>query len=225
MRRKIVGMIMLIVLFAVCLNTVQAEPLQQQTQVQITAPEMNAELRGMVAIVGSASVPDFQFYKVEFGVGPNPSQWAIVGSLHDMPVINGQLELWDTARIPDGVYSLRLQAVKRDGNYQEFFVRQVSVVNTRPMATATPMATPTVRPTPTLNPTILAQPTPTLLIIAPPTTGLSLPTVTPTLSRPMQRTMLPIDPETWGQSFLMGAVAMGAVLLLLGIVIGVRRLL
>ncbi len=196
--------------------------LAQQSQVQITSPEMGAEVRGLVVIRGSASVPNFQFYKIEFGVGPNPSQWAIVGSLHETPVINGQLEVWDTTKIPDGVYTLRLQAVKRDGNYDEFFVRQLSVVNARPTATPTPTAMPT-RPVVTV-----ASPTPrataTLLIIAP-TAALSQPTATPTLSRPGQRSNLPLNPEGWGQAFCFGALAMGAALILLGIVLGLRRLL
>lgn len=208
------------------LGAVFAQPLQQQSQVQISAPEMNAEVRGMVAIVGSASVPDFQFYKVEFGVGPNPAQWAIVGSLHDRPAINTQLELWDTTKLPDGVYSLRLQAVKRDGNYIEFFVRGVGIANAKPTATVAPSATPILRVTPTaaIPSTPQLRPTATLQIIAP-TVALVQATVTPTLSRPQQRTALPIDPKTWGQSFVMGAAAMGAVMVLLGLVFGLRRLL
>jgi len=78
-------------LLLVGLLTVQAEPLAQDRVVQITSPERNAEVRGLVPIMGSASVPAFQFYKVEYGIGPNPSQWAIVGTMHDAPVINRQL--------------------------------------------------------------------------------------------------------------------------------------
>jgi len=211
-------------LLALGLATVKAEPLQQQAQVQITSPEMGAELRGVVEIKGSASVANFQFYKVEFGVGPNPAQWAIIGSLHDRPVINAQLEVWDTTKIPDGVYSLRLQAVKRDGNYDEFFVRQVAVVNKRPTATEGPTATPVQPKTPTPSPVLTPKATATLRIIAP-TAVLSGATPTPTLSRPVRSEPLPIDPKGWGQAFCFGAAAMGVVFILLGIVFGLRRLL
>ena len=206
------------------LVAVRAEPVSQQLQVQITSPEMGAELRGVVEIKGSASVPNFQFYKVEFGVGPNPAQWALIGTLHEQPVLNGRLEVWDTTKLPDGVYSLRLQAVKRDGNYEEFFVRQVAIVNTRPTATVAPTETPLVAVSPTQSPVATPRATATLRIIAP-TAALSGATATPTLSRPVRSEPLPIDPKSWGQAFCFGAAAMGIVFVLLGIVFGLRRLL
>jgi hypothetical protein len=186
---------------------------------------MNAELRGLVTIVGSASSSNFQFYKVEYGVGPNPAQWAILGSLHDRPVINGQLEAWDTTKLPDGVYSLRLQVVKKDGNFDEFYVRQVSISNSRP--TPTKGATATIAPLAATPSVVLAttpKATATLRIIAP-TAALSMPSPTPTLSRPVSREPLPLDFKGWGEAFCFGAVAMGAVFILLGIVFGLRRLL
>ena len=206
---------------------VHADPLAQQPQVQITSPEMGAEVRGVVPIMGSASVPSFQFYKVEFGVGPNPAQWAVIGELHQQPVINGQLAVWDTRVLPDGVYTLRLQAVKMDGNWEEFLVRQIAIVNTRPTSTPTTDATatpdrPTVTPTAEATPT--PEVTPTLMIIAP-TAALEQPTPTPTLSRPVQQRDLPVNPDNWLQSFIYGGIAMGTIFVLMGIVFAVRRLL
>ena len=202
-----------------------AAPAQQQTQVQITSPEINAQVRGMVPIMGSALVPDFQFYKVEFGVGPNPAQWAIIGDMHDQPVVNGQLEVWDTTRLPDGVYSLRLHAVKQDGNYEEFVVPQIIIANTQPTATPTSDMTPTPEPTSTSAP-LEATPraTATVQIIAP-TAALAQPSPTPTLSRVIPENELPVDPKGWPQAFCYGSLATGAVFVLLGIVFGVRRLL
>jgi hypothetical protein len=204
-------------------TTVRAEPVQQQSQVQITSPEVSQEIRGVVPIIGSALVSDFQYYKVEYGNGPDPSQWFLIGSMREAPVVNGQLEIWDTTRLPDGVYSLRLRAVRRDGNYGEFFVRQVVIVNARPTHTPTSEASPT--PT-AAAPTVSATPraTATLQIIAP-SAALSPPTATPTLSRPQQRQVLPVDPKDWQQAFCYGALATGAVFVLLGIVFGLRRLL
>ena len=213
-------------LLSVGLGVVLAEPLAQDRVVQITSPEMNVEVRGLVPIIGSASVPGFQFYKLEYGIGPSPSQWAIIGSMHDSPVINGQIEVWNTTLIPDGVYSLKLQAVKQDGNYEEFLVRQVVVVNTRPTATLEPSATPTLFATSTPEATAVVSPqaTATLEVIVP-EGEISQPTVTPTLSRPSQTQALPIDPASWGQAFVYGVAAMGIVLVLVGLVFGVRKLL
>jgi len=221
MRRQLVRTLIVAVVLFTTLLTVQAEPVQQQAQVQITSPEMGEQVRGMVPIMGSASTPDFQFRKVEFGVGPNPTDWALIGDIHENPVINGQLEVWDTTKLPDGVYSLRLHAVKRDGNWVEFQVRQVAIVNAQPTATPTATGTPTKQASPTR---VTPQATATLQIIAP-TAALAMPTVTPTLSRPSQRQVFPVNPEGWGQAFVFGAGAMAAVFLLLGIVFGLRKLL
>lgn len=221
--RRLVSMLVGLAVALVMAIAVRAEPVRQQSQVQITSPEMNAELRGQVEILGSASVANFQYYKVEYGMGPNPAQWMLIGSTHDTPIINGRLEVWDTTRFPDGVYSLRLQAVKRDGNYDEFYVRQVAIVNTRHTPTPAPSNTPTPRaPTPT-RPTT-PEATATLQIIAP-TAALSMPSPTPTLSRPADRNPLPINPASWPQALCSGALAIGAVFVLLGIVFGLRRLL
>ena len=57
-----------------------AAPLAQ-SQVQITSPEINQTVRGVVPIIGSASVPAFQYYKVEYGNGPNPDNWALIDSM------------------------------------------------------------------------------------------------------------------------------------------------
>jgi hypothetical protein len=224
MRYMLAAVLLLAMLLSMAIP-VLAAPAPQQTQVQITSPEINAQVHGMVPIMGSALVPNFQFYKVEFGVGPNPAQWAIIGDMHDQSVVNGQLEVWDTTRLPDGVYSLRLHAVKQDGNYEEFIVRQIAIANSQPTATPTSEMTPTPESSPTPGP-LEATPraTTTVQIIAP-TAALSQPSPTPTLSRPIQRDELPVDPKGWPQAFCYGSLATGAVFVLLGIVFGLRRLL
>ncbi|MGC9360278.1 MAG: hypothetical protein ACP5G7_07890 [Anaerolineae bacterium] len=225
MRKRLWNLACLLVALLVLTVPIGAEPLQQQSAVQITSPEMGAQVRGLVPIVGSASVSPFQFYKVEYGVGPSPSSWAVIGSLVESPVINGQLAMWDTNTVPDGVYTLRLQAVKTDGNFEEFVVRGVVVANSAPTSTPTPEATETPfgqeRFTATPSPTRI-QPTATPRIIAPegPIAGA---TATPTLSLPSQRDPL-IDTEGWDQAFILGAASMGIVFVLLGLVFAIRSL-
>jgi hypothetical protein len=232
MRRRAIWFLALVAISVALWLPVLASPVQQQTLVQISSPGINDEVRGTVPIIGSASVPSFQFYKVEFGVGPNPSNWALIDRMYETPVINGQLLAWNTAAVPDGVYSLRLHAVKQDGNYEEFFVRGVVVANAGPIPTPTEEPTPTpegpatpVGPTPPAEVPGEPRPTATVEILAP-AAPLQQPTPTPTLSRPIaQRESAQLDPQGWTQSFVFGAAAMGAVLVMLGIVFGVRRLL
>jgi hypothetical protein len=206
------------------------------TRVEITSPSVGERVRGRVPIIGSAQVDDFDFYKVEFGIGPNPSQWAVIGILHDQPVIAGQLEVWDTNPVPDGVYTLRVTGVKRDGNWVDFDVRNVVVANQEPTPTPTVEATETpeveLLPSPVGGETPAGdatpegptpEPTQEVQIIAP-TAALAVPSVTPRVGPTTTGDQLPIETDTLGQSFCFGGLAMGAVFLLLGLVFGIRRL-
>lgn len=146
-------------------GVVAAPPTQGEDIAIITEPASNAVVQGTVQIVGSASYPTFQFYVVDIGPEPNPGdQWSTIGVTHDTPVFNGVLETWDTTQFPDGSYTIRLRVVRVDGNYSEFFARQVVVSNTQPVPTDTPEVEET--PTPTVTPTSV-PPTPTIVIDQP----------------------------------------------------------
>jgi hypothetical protein len=96
----------------------------------ITSPQNNAIVRGQVPILGSATHPQFQFYKVEVAHEPPIDEnFAIIGAIHEEQVVDGQLEVWDTTQVPDGSYTLRLRVVRLDGNYNEYSVVQVVVAN------------------------------------------------------------------------------------------------
>lgn len=164
-------LLILAVFWFVQLAGVSAAPVRQGTDVAvINSPTSNSVVRGVVPIVGSSDHSQFQFYKVEFSPEPvTGNQWQIIGATHNAPVINGVLENWNTTALPDGSYTLRLQTVKLDGNYLEFFVQQIVVANTQPLPTDTP--TPTVAQenvpsAPTETPTPL-PPTPTIVVEQP----------------------------------------------------------
>jgi hypothetical protein len=150
---------------------------------QITSPRDRAAVRGLVPIEGSATHPQFQKYEVHYGPEPNPGdQWTpIQGSPFTVPVVQGRLGLWDTTIIPDGIYSLRLRVVRLDGNYDEYYVRSIQVLNTKPTDTPTPEATPTAaEPTDTPEPTLtVVIAVPTVLSPTPKPSSTPLPTATP----------------------------------------------
>jgi hypothetical protein len=141
-----------------------AAPSLQGDLAVITSPQNAAVVRGRVSIQGSASHPQFQFYKVEFAREPvsGDDAWSLIGAIHEEQVVNGQLEVWDTTQVPDGSYTLRLRVVRIDGNYTDYSIVQVVVANAQPTETPTPAetATPTITPTP-------LPPTPTILIEQP----------------------------------------------------------
>jgi len=149
-----------------------------------------------VPISGIATHPNFWKYEVHYAPEPNPgNQWFLIG-VHEQPVIDGVLDVWDTTVIPDGTYSLRLRVVRRDGNYDEYFVRQLLVANQLPTETPTP-ATP---PTPTATPTPL--PTPTPVKVEQP----SIPTPTPAPSPSPTPAIGPTGEE--GQGGVLGALGL-----------------
>ena len=116
----------------------------------ITYPPETEVLRGSVQIKGTAVHPDF--WKYELAAAPQGTQnWFYIAGA-ETPVQNGVLGVWDTRTVPDGPYTIRLRVVRRDGNYDEYFVQNVTVANTAPVATPTPEVTPTPTATPTPKP-------------------------------------------------------------------------
>lgn len=85
--------------------------------VRITSPGVNQTVRGSVAVRGTAMHDQFQYYKIEIGVGGDPQNWAVVGQLHYNTVNNGLLETLNSGGYAPGRYTLRLVVVDQTGNY------------------------------------------------------------------------------------------------------------
>jgi hypothetical protein len=201
-------------------------PQRQEPGAVITSPRDRAVVRDKVSIQGTATHPEFWKYEVAYGPEPNPDdQWTLIGAVHENQVADNVLETWDTTLLPDGNYSLRLRVVRRDGNYQEYFVRQISVANTQPTDTPLP---PEVTPTPTNTPTPL-PPTPTIVIelpILPSPTPLPLATVAPVI-RPTPTSapsFFNINVPDLGGACCWGAGAAAFAFLLVGFLTLLRRL-
>jgi len=105
-------------------------PSRADAEVAITSPESYAYISGIVPIEGNARGGDFNFYRLVFGKGLNPTSWIQIGPDHGEQVDHGLLENWD-ARELDGLYSLRLQAVDHASNLRETTI-QVTVDNISP---------------------------------------------------------------------------------------------
>jgi hypothetical protein len=83
-------------------------------QIDFTIPKAGDVIQGDVALKGTASIPNFGFYKYEFSpIGSNV--WSTI--LADRkPVVDGNLGGWDTSAIPTGDYQLRLVVTDNLGN-------------------------------------------------------------------------------------------------------------
>ncbi len=83
----------------------------------ITEPRPGTVLRGTFAIYGTATHPDFQFYRLQVSSGSAQDDDFATLDVFREPVINGQLGIVDTAAFGPGDYWLRLTVVDNTGNY------------------------------------------------------------------------------------------------------------
>lgn len=229
MRKLVASCLLLLLLGVFLVMIIEAapghSPQEQGPEAVITSPRDRAVVRGKVSIKGTATHPEFWKYEVAYGPEPNPGdQWILIGAVHETQVVDNVLETWDTTLLPDGNYSLRLRVVRRDGNYQEYFVREIAVANAVPTDTPTPEVT----PTPTNTPTPL-PPTPTIVIelpVLPSPTPRPLPTVAPVI-RPTPTSapsFFSINMPDLGGAFCWGAGAAAFAFLLVGLLTLLRRL-
>ncbi|MEK7817310.1 MAG: fibronectin type III domain-containing protein, partial [Actinomycetota bacterium] len=84
----------------------------------ITLPPNGSPVLGpAVSIEGTAS-DTYSFYRyiVEYGVGAAPATWTQIGATSYTPVVGGQLQVWDTTALADGLHTLRLTVTDRAYN-------------------------------------------------------------------------------------------------------------
>jgi len=224
--KRILALVLLILVGVA--TPVGAEPRSQEAQGVITSPRSGAVVRGKVVITGTATHPDFWKYEVHYMPEPSPTgQWILIGSVHEYtPVVDGRLEIWetDTGLVPDGVYSLRLRVVRRDGNYDEYYVRNITVANQTPTETPTPQVQDT--PTPTVTPTPL-PPTPTVIIeqpVVPTPTPHPSPSITPT-PQPTPTILTELSARRLGGAICYGGATALGLFLVVGVLFVLKWLL
>jgi len=92
-------------------DAIQAPPLN--INVNITSPELFADVSGTVKIIGTASGDNFDYYRVQVGKGLNPQEWIQLKSDASTPVESGVLADWDTKGL-SGLYAVQLLVVRSD---------------------------------------------------------------------------------------------------------------
>ncbi|MEA3338262.1 MAG: polysaccharide deacetylase family protein [Chloroflexota bacterium] len=103
------------------------------------SPAPGEVLRGIVPIEAIADNANFQKWQLDILPAGNTQATSFV-ALGETPLpAGGLLTRLDTARFPDGNYSLRLRIVSQDGNYDEFHVRMAIANN--PAGYAPPAST------------------------------------------------------------------------------------
>ncbi|HRJ41235.1 MAG: hypothetical protein KJZ86_19845 [Caldilineaceae bacterium] len=152
---------------------------QAQAGSAITSPGTGSSVRGSVPVRGTAISDSFARYELYFKLEPSGDESYVWFAGNTAQVNNGELGTWHTGDLPSGTYTLRLRIVRPDGNYGEFFARDLRV-NLEP-PTPTPTSTPdgpTPTPIPIDTPTPITQPTPVVVSVTQP--DLAEPTATAT---------------------------------------------
>lgn len=183
---------------------------------RIDQPAPNSVVRGMVQVIGSASIPGFDRYEIHL-LGPGFAQPAVLFG-NKTRVINGPLYQWNTLQFQDGTYVLILRVIDFRGQFKETRIT-VQVENA---STPTPTASPTPTETPLPATTPQSPGTPVVLVtpIAAATPGITPRPVSSLLPR------LEIDlQQLCLRPFLLGLVMAGGLALLLGLIALARALL
>ncbi|MCW1967263.1 MAG: hypothetical protein KIH69_003975 [Anaerolineae bacterium] len=98
-------------------------------EVCISSPGAGSTVRGTVTLFGTAIHDNFSYYKFELLDGRCTNGVCHIASLY-APVYGGALLQWDTRRIPNGRYLLRLAVIDRNGGgYPQVAVISVNIAN------------------------------------------------------------------------------------------------
>jgi membrane peptidoglycan carboxypeptidase len=97
---------------------------QINPNVNVTSPELFAEVSGRVNILGTAAGENFASYRVLVGQGLNPQEWIQVAE-GNQPITNTTLAEWDTSGL-SGLYAVQLQVVRTDQRVETAII-QVTV--------------------------------------------------------------------------------------------------
>ncbi len=136
---------------------------QVEGHAEISRPAVGDSVSGVVTILGSASSPSFDHFELSFGYDPNPTDtWFPIGDVVSTQVSFGRLGLWDTTRITDGTYALRLIVTLDDGSVLEDIVEGIEVRSSGPGRLAPVSGTPAASESTAIGGSIIGLATPTI---------------------------------------------------------------
>ncbi|MDT8324552.1 MAG: S8 family peptidase, partial [Bacteroidota bacterium] len=94
----------------------RAVALDNPTVVRITTPRTDfATNAQQITVVGTAASPVMRGYRLEYGVGVNPTRWTAITASVPGQAVAETLAVWDIGALPDSTYTLRLAAESDKG--------------------------------------------------------------------------------------------------------------
>ena len=94
----------------------------------VVSPEQWTAISGQWSVTGSAGGADFAYYRLAYFPGLLPEGMVVLVERNETPVANGELGVWDTMLLDDGLYTLLLTVVRADGTFDEVAI-PVTVAN------------------------------------------------------------------------------------------------
>ncbi len=99
--------------------------------IAISDPPQDGSVAGIATIRGSADIPAFGFYKLEYAPSDKDAWQAILAG--DTPVVEGELGQWNTTPLVPGLYRLRLVVTDNRGQAQPPCVIRINVLAPTPV--------------------------------------------------------------------------------------------
>lgn len=111
---------------------------QSTDDVAITFPPPVSLVSGIVSIEGSANLPNQSLFFIQYRelddtlapIGGEDALWSPATPLRRDQVVDGELGLWDTTTVDDGIYQLQLVVNRTSGEPTRATVSAVRVLNT-----------------------------------------------------------------------------------------------
>jgi hypothetical protein len=186
---------------------------QEQSAPAITSPKDGDILLGQISIKGTTQVSGFSSAELAFAYASDPTHTWFTIQTASLPANGDSIATWETSQITDGDYVLRLRVILVDGSAKEATVG-VRVRNYTAVPTPSPAITPT-------EPPVVKIPT-AIIIAASETATL---TALPPISTPSALPPNPagVTPAAIYSGFWRGALVVGLVVLLFGVLVRWRR--
>jgi hypothetical protein len=108
---------------------------------EIDSPEPGDIVKGVVMVRGSTDVSGFQSAETLFGYNSDTTDTWFLIEKSMSPVSNGNLAIWDTTIITDGVYRILVRVYLEDGTTSDTIVKGITVNNYTVIETSTPVST------------------------------------------------------------------------------------
>lgn len=116
----------------------QGQPTAEPPQVGVRSPQPGQALQGSVPVVALLPGEGFQAAELSFSYDGDERDTRFLIAEIEEPAESGELALWDTTTLTDGVYSLRLAVQMTSGEQATVVVPGLRVRNYTPIETNTP---------------------------------------------------------------------------------------